>query len=245
MDYLPIFLDTIDSTNNYAINLISKSNPIEGTVITTYNQADGKGQIGRKWFSDVNKNITTSFITYPNFLEISKQFYLSIVLSLALYDTINAIIDDSVFIKWPNDIYVRNKKIAGLLINIGLQGKEIKYCVMGIGLNVNQKSFPQDLPQAISLYSILHRECDKEELLEMLHSNLDKYYNKLKLENHEALLHLYNEKLFRKNQLTSFYTEQDLLIKAIPIEVISSGHLIILLDSEKKAFTLRQLRMKI
>lgn len=245
MDYRPIILDTIDSTNNYAINLISKSNPIEGTVITTYNQSSGRGQIGRNWFSDINKNITASIITYPKFLKVHEQFYLSIALSLAIFDTINKIVDHSVFIKWPNDIYVGNNKIAGLLIQLGLQGPNISYGVLGIGLNVNQKEFPPELPNPISLFNLINKKSSLVDLLSVIFGNFEGYYSILQKGERKKILNKYNSRLYRKGIETTFMLADNQEIKATPLGIKDTGHLVLEHNSVEKHYSLSQLRMKI
>ena len=104
--------DELDSTNSYAIELLSKNKPSEGTVISAWNQAKGRGQIGSSWESEAGKNLTISLILYPTFLPIKQQFLLNQAISLSIYDFISRFIKNGVSIKWPNDILLNGKKVA-------------------------------------------------------------------------------------------------------------------------------------
>ena len=106
----------LGSTNQYAVEIVSKSNPTEGTVISTFHQPAGRGQIGRKWESEPHKNLTLSIIFYPRFLAPTQQFILNQAISLGLVDFITKYIAKGVKVKWPNDIYVQDRKIAGILL---------------------------------------------------------------------------------------------------------------------------------
>ena len=179
--------DSLESTNTYALELVSKSKPIEGTVISTFNQTKGRGQIGSKWNSQANKNITISFILYPNFLPIQKQFLLNCVASLATQELITKYIQKQVNVKWPNDIYINNGKVAGILIQNTLANKTINAAVIGIGLNVNQSTFSPDLPNPTSLKLESKRDYNLNELIDNLCFFLEKRYLQLKHGDYEKL----------------------------------------------------------
>ena len=146
-----IRLNRVNSTNKYAVEMIAKSKPIEGTVISASFQYEGRGQIGRFWESEAEKNITCSTILRPDFLEASDQFQLNIAISLALHDFISHFLDNKdVKIKWPNDIYVGDKKIAGILLQNSLIGKKVNSTIVGTGININQTEFSGDVPNPTS-----------------------------------------------------------------------------------------------
>ena len=114
-----LFLHDVESTNTYAMNLLRNVNVIEGTVIHTDNQTNGRGQRGALWTSNIAQNITSSIILKPTFLPIDNTFYLSKISALAVYDVLTDILPNSQYdtkIKWPNDILVNQQKIAGILI---------------------------------------------------------------------------------------------------------------------------------
>ena len=145
-----IHLQSVDSTNRYATSLIHDSNVLEGTVILADHQLKGKGQAGNNWHSEKNSNLLFSIILRPDFMMAEKQFYLSMCISNGLVMFISSITKHAL-IKWPNDILVNEKKIAGILIENTVMGTMLHTSVIGIGLNVNQKSFPKDIPNPVSL----------------------------------------------------------------------------------------------
>src|SRR5687768_14177982 len=129
-----IELDSIDSTNSYSKELIIKEKPIEGTIITAREQLSGRGQMGNSWNAEAGKNLTLSIILYPDFLDADKQFYLNIAVCLAVKDFCESVLGDEIKIKWPNDVYHRDKKLGGILIENTIKGSQIASAVVGIGI---------------------------------------------------------------------------------------------------------------
>lgn len=198
-----IQLNECNSTNRYVKELIAKSKPIEGTVVLAANQTDGKGQIGNTWISEPGKNLTFSIVLFPHFLQAQEQFLLSQICSLALVDAIEAATGLSIKIKWPNDLFCNNRKIAGILIENQLQGHNIQQAILGIGLNVNQLSF-DNLPQASSLQLELGHEIALEAILNAICQRLDRYYLKLKSGKTDEVRKSYIEKLLGIHELREF-----------------------------------------
>ena len=123
-----IHRDRLSSTNAYAAELLSKDKPAEGTVVSTDDQYAGRGQIQNVWESEPNKNISLSIILYPVFLEVRQQFLLNQAISLAVSDSIKEIVPmGTVKIKWPNDIYLNNRKVCGILIQNQIQAKKYQH----------------------------------------------------------------------------------------------------------------------
>ena len=130
------------STNDSARELLLQHDTSEGTVVITDNQTAGKGQRGNSWFSAEGANLTMSLIMKPNFLTVSKQFYLNMISSLAVKRVLNDRLPDAHSqVKWPNDVLLNNRKVCGILIENGIKRQFLEYSVVGIGLNVNQKAF--------------------------------------------------------------------------------------------------------
>lgn len=244
MDFYPIHFDQLQSTNSHSIDLIAKSNPIEGTVISTYNQVSGTGQIGRKWFSDIDKNITSSIIIYPHFLPIDKLFYINIVLSLAIRTTIQSIVDKEVKIKWPNDIYIENYKIAGLLIQQSIQGKVIKSSVLGFGINVNQIVFPDYLPNPISIFNITNQGCNLDQFQKMILKQFDLYYTKLRNGDYIELKKEYLIHLYGRGEMHKFTTNEE-KFEAEILGVDAQGKLTLNKNNQIKSFGLNQISINI
>jgi len=172
----------------------------EGYGIRTGFQLHGRGQRGKQWESEKNSNILLSFVLRPQ-IEIKDQFRLSQVISLAIAEYINLHDIDQVKIKWPNDVYVGDKKISGILIQNFLNGDKIDKTIVGIGININQELFYSDAPNPTSLKMITGKEFDLDHeclrLLDCIGKNYKELYSvqKAKLENmYRFLLYRLNEK---------------------------------------------------
>ncbi len=192
-----IQLRRVDSTNNYARQLVQDKLPIEGTVVITDKQTEGRGQRQNSWVSEADLNLTCSFILRPVFLAAKDQFILSAVTALAVLNTINPFMDEGkeVKIKWPNDILVNGKKIAGILIENTLRKTNLETSILGIGLNVNQIDFPREI-NATSLKQLTGNSIQIENILDELSSQLEKNYLMIRNGNYQPLLELMNQRLF-------------------------------------------------
>jgi BirA family biotin operon repressor/biotin-[acetyl-CoA-carboxylase] ligase len=196
----------VDSTNSYLKNLASKSEPLpEGTVIMAENQFAGRGQQENIWHTEAGKNLTFSLLLKPNFLALNEQFYLNIAVSLAIYKAISKYLSNDLAIKWPNDIYYRDKKLGGILIENTIVGNGIKSAVVGIGLNINQQSFsPAIAEKAISICQILQQDVNLENLLADICSCLESSYLQLKARNYTLLKQAYVDKLYKLKEKAFF-----------------------------------------
>ncbi len=194
-----IFLAKIDSTNNYANQLILSNAAEEGTVVLAQFQKNGKGQQGNSWESEYGKNLLISIIKFPRFLPAAKQFYLSKITSLALIDFLNN--ETTGFsIKWPNDIYFQKKKIGGMLIENAVKGNYLASTIIGIGLNLNQERFVSDAPNPVSLKQITGKNYVTEEVAEILTVYIDSWYQKLTGGRYDEIDSAYFNQLFRANE---------------------------------------------
>lgn len=199
-----IHLPTVDSTNDHALRLLSENRPTHGTIVSTDHQTAGRGQIGRGWYSAPGLNLCLSYILYP-LIKPQEQFQISMAVALAVSDTVSQHCgSERVRIKWPNDIYVDDKKIAGILIQNSVQGNQITACVAGIGLNVNETDFPPELPNPTSLKLELGitDPFDLFLIRSLLSAHLQKWFDFL---SKETLLQTqYQALLYRKDVLSSF-----------------------------------------
>jgi len=231
----------IDSTNKYALNIIAKNAPAEGTVISADFQTQGRGQYGRHWMSESTKNLLSSIILYPEFLPVSEQFSLSKAISLAVQNTLNSFLSvKEVKIKWPNDIYCGGKKIGGILIQNVISGGRFSASVIGLGLNVNQLKFPEDI-KATSLAIELGVEFDKRELLEILMIDIKTEYMLLQ-RNLQIQDKRYNDHLYAKNEIRFFEDQEGNLFSAKVLLVNREGNLIVDQDGEYKAYSFGELK---
>lgn len=187
----------VDSTNVEAKRLLDNGEAKEGLVITADLQTQGRGQYGRVWESEVGLNIMMSVVVSPIFIKIADQFALNILSSLAVTDVINDYCE-STKVKWPNDVYVYNKKIAGILIQNYIQGDRIKHSIIGIGLNVNQSTWPDDVPNATSLCLESGELLEKEIIIKALCHKLDERYKRLPIDS-KSMFSEYQKNLFRKD----------------------------------------------
>lgn len=197
------YFEEIHSTHQYCIDLLAKNKPKEGTVIMADYQSKGRGQGANPWKSEAGKNLLFSTILYPINLSIVDTFFIPVFCSLAIVDFL-AKYDIVAWVKWPNDIYVGNRKIAGILFQTTINRQLIKQLVVSIGLNVNQIDWPRSNIYATSM----RLETAKSYLISALRNelfiNLEHYYEVLKREKKNGLLSAYNEKLLWKNELVQF-----------------------------------------
>ena len=191
-----------DSTNSFIRAL--KPFPAENMIVYAVEQTAGRGQRGNSWESEPGKNLTFSCLYYPENLPAAEQFLLSCAISLAITDVLADMIplsEGDVRIKWPNDIYVDDQKICGILIENSLCGKFIEWSILGVGINVNQKLFLSDAPNPVSLSIISGKEYDLGTLLDRFASRMESRLGELG--NPEAKGHIMEEyisRLWRFNQ---------------------------------------------
>lgn len=219
--------NSIDSTNKYAIELLSKIRPKEGTAIIADFQTDGKGQVDSKWQSNSNENILMSIILYPESLAVTNQYLMSCMISLSIRNVLSSIlIDREIKIKWPNDILCGDKKIAGILIHNTLKGKKLKSSVVGMGININQSYFPSDIPNATSILLESGVAVQIEEVRELLFEELDKRYNNL-CENEAKMRQEYLQNMYGLGVEKNFQRANGLIFNGRIAGIDGQGFLII------------------
>jgi len=229
---------SLSSTNTYATQLLSKSNPVEGTVILTYNQTAGRGQIGSKWESAPDKNVSMSIVLYPKFLAACEQFNLNAAVSLAIFDAVSLYVKD-VKVKWPNDIYIGKKKVAGILIQNTLAGRNIQSSVVGIGLNVNQIEFTSDAPNPTSLKLETEKDIDLNKIVQEIARALEKRYLQLKSGKTKDIRREYILHLYRFGKPFTFQREDETYFTGIITGISSLGKLVIDTETGEEEFGLK------
>ena len=219
-----VYMPTCHSTNDTAREHVRNTATIEGAVFITDDQTQGKGQRGNSWEAKPGENLTFSVVLTPTFLKADKQFFLNIIASLAVNDTIETFLpNDQVLVKWPNDVYLNGGKVAGILVENAFQGSRLSSTVVGIGLNVNQLSFKVNT--ATSLAKEAGSAFGLEEVLHSLLMNLEKYYLQLKREQYDLLKEAYYGKLLGYAQTRKYLAEYEFEGKITRVE--DSGYLII------------------
>lgn len=191
------------STNIEASKLLSENRIFRPAFLFADYQEGGKGRGHNQWISDPGKNLLFSWIVFPAFLSVERQFQLSKAVSLAISDLF---VDYSLSckIKWPNDIVCENMKVAGILIENSLLGSVLKNSIIGIGVNVNQLNFPNFPYKATSLQELKKQVFELEELSKLLMIRLESRYDLLESGDEETIDKLYLERLFRLNEVSQF-----------------------------------------
>jgi len=204
--------------------------PREGetmTVVYADEQTAGRGQGSNHWESEPGKNLTFSVLVHPTMVPVMRQFLLSEAGALALWDVLGQYLGaDDVKMKWPNDIYWKDKKISGTLIETRLGGGHVKDCVYGTGIDVNQEKFVSDAPNPVSMKQILGHDVDLKELLNKIIDSFKKYYAAIENGEYAAISELYHSGLYRAHGFHR-YKDKDREFEAAIVEVEDSGNLIL------------------
>jgi BirA family biotin operon repressor/biotin-[acetyl-CoA-carboxylase] ligase len=236
--------DELPSTNDWALELLAKSKPPEGTVVRADKQSAGRGQHGSRWESEAGKNLTISVILYPAWLEAQAQFYLSMAVALALRDLALLLMGGlgGASVKWPNDLYLSDRKAAGILIQNTLSGQHLQASVVGIGLNVNQMEFDSSLPNPTSLALFFGKKIDLGELAERLFMCLEQRYLQLKSGQRAAIKAEYEQSLFRLGEPSKFVRTADgSEFTGIIRGVTEAGRLRLETENEEEIFVLKEI----
>jgi BirA family biotin operon repressor/biotin-[acetyl-CoA-carboxylase] ligase len=202
-------LDRVGSTNKYAFDLCKNKDAKEGEVFLAKEQYEGRGYHANSWLSEPGKNLTFSLILQPDFILPARQFLITQFISLAILDLLNELIhQENMHIKWPNDIYINDVKVGGILVQNTIIGNAFEYSIIGIGLNVNQKEFSAELPNPTSIIHYSKEENELDDLLNDLLNCIDKRYERLMMVNDtKALEKEYLDHLYRFNQIHDFKDE--------------------------------------
>ena len=207
-----IELQSIDSTNKYAMGLIhgdllpdGHGEAQHGMAVFTYEQTAGKGQRGKNWASQKDLNIALSILLNPYPLSVPEQFKLSVCIAVSACEFFSKYAGDETKVKWPNDIYWRDRKAGGILIENVIQSSQSavgswQWSVIGIGININQTDFDPDLPNPVSLKQITGKIYESIELAKELCSIIEKNYQLLIGGNFMILLNKYQTHLYKKEK---------------------------------------------
>jgi BirA family biotin operon repressor/biotin-[acetyl-CoA-carboxylase] ligase len=193
-----IHLKETDSTNKALRELTLKEQLVDFTTVITDYQTDGRGQVNNTWVSDRGKNILMSILLRHKMLDIHNQFYISMTVASVICNTLTKY-TDNVKIKWPNDIYVGNKKIAGILIDNRVHGKIITGTIAGIGVNINQESFPPEIPNPTSLKILCNKEFNRAEILNNIILLIPYCVDMIDRGEWDNIKQLYMKKLYRND----------------------------------------------
>ena len=219
-----IYLDEVDSTNLSLSELTSREQLEDGATVVAVNQTKGKGQAGNSWESESGKNLTFSILFCPEDIQVCEQFAISKAVTLGIADALEELVND-ITIKWPNDIYWQDKKIAGILIENTVANNRIKHCIAGIGININQEKFLSDAPNPVSLKQITGLDYSLQDVLTSVRSSIFERYTQL-LTNDTDIYTDYFNKLYHRNGFYLYRAGNEVFeakIKCVKL----SGHLVL------------------
>jgi BirA family biotin operon repressor/biotin-[acetyl-CoA-carboxylase] ligase len=225
-DYRLIELDETESTNKYLYEMLNADDACVydlTTVVAEY-QTGGRGQRGNTWESNKGENLLFSMTLLPDFVKAKDGFIVSQAVALSMQQELSRVGKGCIRIKWPNDIYWNDRKLAGILIENGLRGQNIRYSIVGIGLNVNQTKFSDALPNPVSMAQIAGHPFDRKlELHWILRRIMENYENLL--DGHRAYIREeYDKVLYRRD---GFYRYRDANGEFVAelVNVENDGHL--------------------
>lgn len=229
-----IRLDEINSTNEYALNLISSNKQVEWTIVLANFQTMGKGQGPNIWQSEKKANILMSIILKPEFMKPSEQYILNMSICNAIANILKEMSKIEIKIKWPNDIILNDKKIGGILIQNIISSSQIKYSVVGIGLNINQEVFPDEMGHASSLAKETSKQYSLKQITNLLLEKIYSNFNKLKIHQSKDIIQEFNLNLWKRNQKVAALNKFNENVELIIYGVSEKGELIASIDKKIK-----------
>lgn len=226
-----LFLDEAASTNSYLMEMLQQDRNLPQLfAVVARNQTQGRGQRGNSWYTSAGKNLTFSFLIRNGYIAPQDQYAVSELVAYGLLKTIARYLqEDQAYklkIKWPNDIYYEDKKIAGILIEHSITGEQIDYSVAGIGLNLNEESFPADIPNPISLKQITGESYDPDEVLRRLMKRYGFMIEEFLLGNYAEVHREYMRRLYRRRGLHPFTDTQGHFLASIK-DVLPTGQIVL------------------
>ena len=235
------FIEETDSTNKALRERMATGQVEEGSVVVAGFQTAGRGQVGNVWESEAGKNLTFSVVLYPETVPANRQFVLSQLAALSVKEVLDAY-TDHITVKWPNDIYWKDKKICGMLIENDLCGKNIYATIIGIGINLNQLEFRSDAPNPVSLAQITGSVYDADDVLDRFLSILYKWYLRLLKGEEDVIRNKYREALYRRDGYFPF-SDDDGGFAARIYDIEPTGHLVLQLqDGTLRRYAFKEVR---
>jgi BirA family biotin operon repressor/biotin-[acetyl-CoA-carboxylase] ligase len=234
-----ITIDSCLSTNSYLKELNEKQTLEEGSIVVAGEQTAGRGQAGNQWESEAGKNLTFSLVLYPCFLPLKDHFLLSEIIALGIKSVLDRY-TNGITIKWPNDLYYQDKKIAGILIENDITGSVISRSIAGIGININQQTFLSDAPNPISLMQITGKETNLDDFLGQLSDSILGGYEQLKSGQIDRIVQAYHQSLYRKEGFYSYKDSESSFIAQI--ESVGNDGLLSLItqQGEKRRYAFKE-----
>jgi BirA family biotin operon repressor/biotin-[acetyl-CoA-carboxylase] ligase len=222
-------LDSIDSTNNYAMQKVHAGMAKHGDGYFAHEQTNGKGQRGKAWHTDKGKNLLLTIVVEPGAIKLLQPFHLSVAVASACYDLFKIYVGEEAKIKWPNDLYWRDRKAGGILIENSMRGKEWRWAIVGIGININQTEFSPEIVNPVSLKQITQKEFD----VIVLANELQQLVLKRATQSFDQLLKEYNTHLYKRNEAVTLKRKEEIFTTTV-IEVAPNGELVCFSDKKQR-----------
>ena len=235
MNFEIVHLETVDSTNKFALNFVESAALKNGLVIWADEQTAGRGYGENKWDSEKGKNLTFTLVVQPIYILPSNQFAITQMVSVALQKTVENFTGcNDIRIKWPNDLYAGKKKVAGILIQNIIKGEKIEISVIGIGLNVNQEKFSAESPNAVSLKQLMNKTFDIESLLQYFLKSFQAEYEKSGSPLFREIIgKSYFKKLYLFKEWASYKAGEEIFRGKIT-DIGPYGHLVLKLENDEE-----------
>lgn len=221
-----IHLPETDSTNSWLARNLSDFE--ETVMVSTSGQTAGRGQRGNSWEAEPGANLLFSVLWRPENFPAISQFSISQAVALAIVDALHKVAAIDAKVKWPNDIYVGEKKISGILIENALSGRLLTRTIIGAGINVNQEEFLSDAPNPVSIFNITGEKTDIEELRRIIAEEMERNFSLvLTPEGREFIHSRFMSALWRGNGAEAPYRDvaSDETFRAVIDSIESTGHL--------------------
>ena len=218
------------STNDYIKVLLAERLLAEGSIVVAEYQTGGRGQLGNVWESEAGKNLLFSVVLYPDCIQANQQFVISQMAALSVCRTLSEYTDD-VSVKWPNDIYWKDKKICGMLIENDIIGSTISKSIIGIGLNINQEVFTGDAPNPVSLKQITGQAYSLDDMLHNFRRHFYGMYLQLLQDKADDIRNEYRTMLYRGEGVFK-YKDAAGEFNATIADIEPMGHLVLQLTDD-------------
>ncbi len=237
-----IFLETCNSTQSFVKEKVNGGDWSNNGIVRCLFQTQGMGQAGSKWESEKGQNLLFSLFLQHTYLQAIDQFKLSAALSLSIIDALQELVPNPSLlqVKWPNDIYYSDQKLAGILIEHQLNGNLVENSIVGMGINVNQLQFEDSLINPISLIQICNHSVVLDEVFEKILHHLEKRYSMINNQEYKQLSDDYLGKLYRKNQWKNYKIDEKIVEGKI-LGIDEFGFLRMLIGAEIRTFDVRDL----
>lgn len=241
-----IHLNVVGSTNDEMQHLLACNHDdvAEGTLVYADEQTNGRGQVGNHWESESGKNLLASIVLFPDFLPADRQFLVTQIGALAVRDFLTSHVGlNNVTVKWPNDVYVQDKKISGTLNEAMLMGKRMAYVILGVGINLNQKTFSSYPVNPVSVLHLTGKEFDVDRAAVLLRQCVMLRYMQLVNGEEEQIRSEYLSVMYRRHGFYEYEDESGCVFSAKLVTVHPEGELELeLRDGKHRTFLFKQVK---